>query len=247
MLKGKTAFVTGSNRGIGHAVLEAFAKRGINVIAHSRTDSPETREDLARLSQAYEVMLRPVFFDVMDADAMKQAVLALMREKMPVDILVNCAGILHERLLQMTSMSDVRKVFEVNFFAPYLLTQLISKLMMRNKDGGSIVNFSSVAAFDGIEGETAYGASKAALVAMSRSLAKELGRYNIRVNCVAPGVVRTDMTKDMPQQVLLRMEEQTYLRRLGDAMQVADVVAFLVSDEARHITGQTIRVDGGLN
>lgn len=247
MLKGKTVFVTGTNRGIGKAVLDSLVREGANVIAHARVDAPGMRDALSRMAEANGVTITPIFFDLADSVAIKQAVAELMRQGLAVDALVNCAGILHEGLLQMTPQAALRQVFEVNFFAPYYLTQLVLKIMIRNEKGGSIVNISSVAAFDGIAGETAYGASKAALAAMSKSLAKELGRHHIRVNCVAPGVVKTDLIASMSDKVLAQSEDQTYLKRLGEASDIASVVAFLVSDNARHITGQTIRVDGGLN
>ena len=247
MLKGKTVFVTGTNRGIGKAVLESLAREGANVIAHARSDAPETRDALNRVAEANGVTITPVFFDLADSNAIKQVVAELMRQGVAVDALVNCAGILHEGLLQMTPQTALRQVFEVNFFAPYYLTLLVLKIMMRNANGGAIVNISSVAALDGIAGETAYGASKAALAAMSKSLAKELGRHHIRVNCVAPGVVKTDLIANMSDKVLAQSEDQTYLKRLGEPSDIASIVAFLVSDNARHITGQTIRVDGGLN
>ena len=139
------------------------------------------------------------------------------------------------------------QIFEVNFFAPFQLMQLVTRLMMRQPNGGAIVNMSSMAAFDGVEGETVYGATKAALASMSKSLAKELGRFKIRVNCIAPGVTETPLISGMSESVLDKDRESTYLRRLGKPEDVANVAAFLLSDDAQYVTGQVIRVDGGRN
>ena len=150
-------------------------------------------------------------------------------------------------MLQMMPMQDARLLFEVNFFAPFQLMQLVSRLMMRQPGGGAIVNMSSMAAFDGVEGEAVYGATKAALAAMSKSLAKELGRFKVRVNCIAPGVTETPLISGMSEAVLKRDSDSTYLRRLGRPEDVANMAAFLISDAAAYITGQVIRVDGGRN
>ena len=160
---------------------------------------------------------------------------------------MNNAGILREAMFQMTTMADARLMFDINFFAPFQLTQLVTKLMMRCPTGGAVVNISSMAAFDGVEGETVYGATKAALAALSKSLAKELGRYKIRVNCIAPGVTETPLIAKMSENVLTADRSHTYLGRLGKPEDIANVAAFLLSDEAQYVTGQVIRVDGGRN
>jgi 3-oxoacyl-[acyl-carrier protein] reductase len=134
---------------------------------------------------------------------------------------------------------------EVNFFAPYLLTQYISKLMVRSKKG-SIVNVASTAAFDGNAGKSAYGASKAALVAMTKSIAEELGPSGIRANCIAPGITETEMLATMPDSIVEGVINIVALRRAGQPADIAWVAAFLASDRASYITGQTIRADGGM-
>ncbi len=247
MLKGKNVFLTGSDGGMGRAMTAAFARSGANVWAGIIQPNAEYDSYCAELTSQYGVWIKPIVFDLTDAAAIKSAVMAVRGDKLPIDVLVNNAGILRESLLPMMPIADARLLFEVNFFAPLQLMQLVTRLMMRQSNGGSVINFSSMAAFDGVEGETVYGATKAALASLSKSLAKELGRYKIRVNCIAPGVTRTPFIEKMTPEVLARDEASTYLKRLGTPEEIAEVVVFLASDASRYVTGQVIRVDGGRN
>lgn len=246
-MNGKNVFITGANGGIGRAVVAAFARKKANIWACIRTDNAEFRSYCADLAQENGVAIETIVCDVTDYDAVKTIVTDVRKTKRSIDVLVNNAGILKEALLQMTPMDTARQMFEVNFFAPFYLSQMISKLMMRQEKGGAIVNVSSVAALDGVEGQTIYGATKSALYSMTKSMAKELGRYNIRANCVAPGVTQTPLIADMKDDVLEREKSMSYLKRLGQPQDIADAVVFLASDESRYITGQILRVDGGKN
>ena len=145
----------------------------------------------------------------------------------------------------MTDIGELRRQFETNFFGPFLLTQYISKLMVRNKKG-SIVNISSSAALDGNAGKSAYGASKAALLTMTLSIAEELGISGVRANVICPGVTETDMISTMPDYIIDIQKDATFLKRLGTVSDIANTAAFLLSDYSSYITGQVIRVDGGV-
>lgn len=163
LLKNKLAFVTGSNRGIGFSILEKFASNGCNVIAHSRTNNVDFSNKLKFLEKKHNVKIKNINFDILDTESMKSEVYKIFKDKIPVDILVNSAGIIHGGLFQMSPVKDIRKVFDVNFFGLIELTQLISKYMTRFKNG-NIINISSVAGLDLSTGNCAYGTSKDKLV-----------------------------------------------------------------------------------
>lgn len=245
LLKNKNAIITGTNRGIGRAMVEAFAANGATVWAHARKETEEFMGDMEQLAIKYQVEIIPIFFELTDYEAMKQSVKKIMSSKIPVDILVNNAGITYNALFQMSTEDNLRKQFEVNFFSVFLLTQYISKLMTRNKKG-SIVNISSSAALDGNSGKSVYGASKAAVICMTNSIAAELGTSGIRANCIAPGITETDMLATMPSDIVELAIETSDLRRGGRPSEIADTAVFLASDLSSYITGQVIRVDGGI-
>ncbi len=247
MLKGKNIFLTGADGGMGRAMTEALARSGANVWANIIAPNADYEGFVAGLAGECGVWIKPMVFDITDAAASKAAVMAIRSGKVPVDGLVNNAGILREGLLQMMPIADARLLFEVNFFAPFQLMQFVTRLMMRQPNGGAVVNMSSMAAFDGVEGETVYGATKAALASMSKSAAKELGRFKIRVNCIAPGVTETPLISKMSEEVLNADRSHTYLGRLGKPADIANMAVFLLSDKAQYVTGQVIRVDGGRN
>lgn len=245
ILDGKTVIVTGTARGIGKQMVETFAQNGAAVFAHARTETAEHKEYCEDLSGQYGVEVFPLYFDLRDADAIKDAVKTIRGTKLPVDGLVNNAGITYNALFQMTSMEQLREQMEVNFFAPYLFTQYISKLMVRNKKG-SIVSISSSAALDGNSGKSAYGASKAALLTMTLSIAEELGTSGIRANVICPGVIETDMVGTMPEYVVEIQKDAAFLKELGKPLDIANMALYLLSDRSSYVTGQVFRVDGGV-
>lgn len=246
MLKGKNVFITGTNRGIGRAVLKECAANGASIWAHARKETPEFVSFLEEVSKKYDVVIRPVYFDMTDKEAMKKAVMEIRSSKLPVDALINNAGMMHNASFQMSSEKALRDVFEVNFFATFLLTQYIANLMVRQKYG-SIVTVSSMGALDGNPGKAVYGASKAALITMSRVIANELGAQGIRSNCIAPGVIETDILQTMPESEVLKAKDLTPMKRLGLPDEVASTAVFLASDKSSFVNGQVIRVDGGLS
>lgn len=245
MLEGKNVIVTGTARGIGHKMVQVFAQNGANVFAHARKETQEHMQFCEQLAEKENVQIIPVYFDLQDEDAIKDAVKSIRSTKLSIDGLVNNAGVTYNALFQMTNMDELRKQFEVNFFAPYLFTQYISKLMIRNKKG-SIVNVSSSAALDGNSGKSAYGASKAALLTMTLSIAEELGTSGIRANVICPGVTETDMVSTMPEYISEVQKEAAFLKKLAKTDDIANTALYLLSDYSSYITGQIFRVDGGV-
>jgi len=244
-LKGKTALITGSNRGIGRAVMELFMQEGANIIACTRKDTADLQSLYEQSEKKYSVTIRPLIFDLADEDGIKSAMKELYSWKMPVDILVNNAGVATGGFLILTSMQKLKEVFQINYFAQVLITQYVVKLMMKEKSG-SVIFLSSVLGLDATAGGTAYGASKAAIALLAKSLSKEVGSYNIRVNAIAPNLIDTNMGHMMEEKSLTEMIQSSSLKRLGNPEEIAQTALFLASDDSSYITGQTIRVDGGM-
>lgn len=245
LLEGKNVIITGTKKGMGKEMVEACAMHGASVWAHARSLTPEFEEQCKTIAYKYGVEVRPLCFELTDYDAMKEAVKSIQKSKIPVDVLINNAGVTYNALFQMSRIDEVRNQLEVNFFAPYIFTQYIVKLMVQKKKG-SIVNISSTAGQDGNSGKSAYGASKAALIAMTKSIAEEMGPSGIRANCIAPGVTNTEMLATMPDYIVEDEINSCSLRKLGEPMDIANTAVFLASDLSSYITGQTIRVDGGM-
>jgi 3-oxoacyl-[acyl-carrier protein] reductase len=246
LLKGKTAVLTGCNRGIGKAILEVFAKNGVSIWACVR----QLDDDFINLAKCvegdHEVKITPVPFDLADEEQVKEGIKTIRSAKEPVDILVNNAGVIFTALFQMTSVAKMKEIFEINYFSQILLTQSITKIMVRQK-AGNIINISSSAAIEGNEGRTAYAASKAAIIASTKVMAKELAMYNIRVNAIAPGLTETDMMQDSTSKEALEYTLQRIcMRRIGTPEEIANVALFLSSDLSTYMTGQVLRVDGGM-
>ena len=246
LLSGKNAIITGTNRGIGRAVLETFAAQGANIYAHARSETPEFLSLTSSLAERYGVDIWPLFFDLTDYEAMKIAVKEIMSAKRQIDILVNNAGMAEESAsFFMTSMERIKSVFEINFFAQIALTQYVARLMTRKKSG-SIINISSFTAFDGTPAELEYVSSKAAIIGATKKLSIELGGYNIRVNSIAPGITETDMTDKLDGKLRKEIVGETVMKREAAPSEIAAAILFLASDLSSYITGQVIRVDGGM-
>ncbi len=245
ILNGKTTVITGTARGMGRQMVEVFSSLGGNVFALARKHTQEHEECCRELSEKNGVSVIPVYFELTDFEAMKEAVKEIRSYKFCIDGLVNNAGITHNALVQMTKEEDLRRVMEVNFMAPYMLTQYISKLMMRGQ-GGSIVNIASTAGLDGNAGKSAYGASKAALITLTKCIAEELGGSGIRANAICPGVTQTEMISQMHDYIYEIEKEAAALKKTGKPEDIANAAAFLISDLSSYITGQVIRVDGGV-
>ena len=244
-LQGKTALITGCNRGIGKGILERFVQEGCNIIACTRTVSDELIEAYNKLEAEFGIKISPVAMDLSDEQNVKDGLKNAMAASEKIDVLVNNAGIAANGIALMTSMKVLHDVFQINYFSQVLITQYVEKKMMKQKSG-SIINMSSIMGLDSFEGGTAYGASKAAMACFTRTLSKELGAYNIRVNAIAPNLTETDMANQMGKKAYETVVEQTALKRLGQINEIANTAVFLASDESSYITGHILRVDGGL-
>lgn len=243
-LENKNIIITGCNRGIGNAILKMAVEEGANVWACARQYSQEFEEEIQLFSEKYNVWIKAVYFDLSDEDSIKKAMSSIIKEKLPIDVLVNNAGVAHGGLMQMTSIEKLKEVFQINYFSQILLMQLVSKVMVRQKSG-NIINIASVGGIETNPGYLAYGSSKASVIWATQSIAKELGVYNIRVNAVAPGLTDTEMGRYKTKDELQKTIERTSLKRMADTCEIAKTVVFLASEEASFVTGHILRVDGG--
>jgi len=246
LLKNKNAVITGCNKGIGFETIRVFAKNGANIWACSRKEYDNLSEEINRLKSKYSIEIWPIYFDLNENDQIIEGFKKIKSEKKPVDILVNNAGSIFTALFQMTSQDKLNEMFNINYFSQMLFTQYVSRLMMRQKNG-SIINVSSSAAIEGNEGRTGYASAKAALIASTKVLARELAAYNIRVNAVAPGLTQTEMMESStPDDALEATLERICLKRVGKPEEISNSILFLASDLSSYVTNQTIRVDGGM-
>jgi 3-oxoacyl-[acyl-carrier protein] reductase len=241
-LKGKIVLVTGSNRGIGRAIVEKCVNNGAIVYANAkRTGSLDTLIDTCENPGS----IIPLYFDVTDRAAVRNAFIHIKKDAGRLDCLVNNAGILVDTTLPMLNSETLRRIFEVNVFAVFDFMSYASRMMMLQKSG-SIVNISSICGDEGgMRGQTAYSSSKGAVIALTKTAAKELGSNNIRVNSIAPGFIDTDMFRSGPVDIQEKLINGVYLNsRVGLADEVAELAIFLLSDKSSYITGESIRIDG---
>jgi len=239
LLAEKVAVVTGANRGIGRQIAESFSAQGAKVFACCRGSDPSVDDWAAGRG------ISLISLDLADDGSIRNAVKEIRAGSAGVDILVNNAGIAHGALFQMTSIADLRQVFEVNFFGQIAFSQSMARLMAK-RGGGSIINLSSSAVERADAGTFAYGASKAAFERATLSMARELGAQEIRVNAIAPGVTQTDMLDQMDPAARQTLIDASALKRPATPQNIADVALFLASDLSAHVTGQIIHIDGGL-
>lgn len=239
----KTAFVTGASRGIGRAIAKKLALDGYCVGVNYLKET-ERADSLVNELRALGCEAMAVQADVSDAQAITDAIRAVERAFSPVDLLVNNAGIAQQDLFQYTDAALWRRLFAVNVDGAYNTIQAVLPDMIARRSG-NIVNISSMWGLRGASCEVGYSATKAAIIGLTRSLAMELAPSLIRVNCVAPGVIHTDMVDKLGQETIDALREQTPLGRLGTPEDIAQAVAFLASENASFITGQVLTADGG--
>lgn len=245
-LQGKNAIVTGARTGIGRAIVETFAREGANVWAIVHWEDSAWLRDMEALAKEHKVWIKPMYIDLSDEEQIKQGMQSIIKEKLPIDILVNAAGVLSpKRLFTMTSMDDMHKLMDVNFYAAMQLSQLAARVMMRQKSG-NIIHISSISAWGDDSAQLEYAVSKAAINCATKKMSAELGAYGIRVNAVAPGLINTKMLMDEDAEAVEQLKDNTYLKRIGQPEDVASMVTYLASDDAAYVTGQVIRVDGGM-
>ena len=246
LLENKNTVITGCNKGIGLETMRVFAENGSNVWACARKDYDYFLDEIDNLKSKYSVKIWPIFFDMNENDQLSKAFKEIKSYKKPVDILVNNAGSIFTALFQMTSEKKFYEMFKINYFSQMLFTQYVSRLMMKQKKG-NIINISSSAAIEGNEGRAGYASSKAAIIASTKVLAKELAAFNIRVNAVAPGLTQTEMMENStPDDALSDTLKRICLKRVGRPEEIANSILFLASDLSSYITSQVLRVDGGM-
>jgi len=238
-LNGKVCLITGASRGLGRAMAVLFVKAGAEKVyacdikVEEQTEAPEA--------------LIPKQLNVADAAAVRSTVDEIVAESGRIDVLVNNAGITRDSLIQKLEDDDWEKVINVNLNGVFFVTRAVAPVMME-AGFGSVINMASIVALDGNIGQSNYAATKGGVVSMTKTWAKEFARKgaNIRVNAIAPGFIRTPMTESVPEKILDALVAKTPLGRMGEADDVASCALFLASEASSFITGQVIRVDGGL-
>lgn len=244
MLKGKSAVITGGVRGIGKAIAEEFCRQGADVLLCYRSNDEAAQKTADELKQ-YGTRVELIKGDVSDPHHAEEAAKRAKDLFGKIDILVNNAGITKDKLLMRMTPSDFDEVIKANLNGSFYFLQAISPIMIKQK-GGRIINISSIVGVRGNAGQVNYSASKAGIIGMTMSAAKELGKRGITVNAVAPGYIETDMTEIMTEEQKKAMLDVISLGRAGKVSDVANAVAFLASDQAAYITGQVLTVDGGM-
>ncbi len=240
-LEGEIALVTGASRGIGKAIAEQLASQGATVIGTATSDSGADNIS-AYLSEAGG---KGMCLNVTDADSIASVIKAITDEYGDVSILVNNAGITKDNLLMLMKDDQWDDIINTNLTSIYRLSKAVIRKMMKARKG-RIINIASVVGMTGNPGQTNYSATKAGMLGFTKSLAREIGSRNITVNCVAPGFIDTDMTKELPEEQREALINQIPLNRLGDPADIAAAVSFLAAPTAAYITGETINVNGGM-
>lgn len=241
-LKDKVALITGGANGIGFATAERFLEEGAKVVI---ADFDEDQGRLAERELQAKGDINYVFVDVADEKSVEQLVQATIKLYRKIDILINNAGVLADARLQNMDLASFERVYEVNVKGVFNCTQAVASLMME-RGKGKIINTSSVSGIYGNFGQTNYAASKAAIVGMTKTWAKELGPKGINVNAVAPGFTATEMVEKMPEKVVSQIKRQIPLQTIAQPRDIANAYLFLATEEARYIHGHVLHVDGGI-
>lgn len=243
----KTVLITGCSSGIGKAILEKFLEQKYKVIACYRNKTKTSIKFLSSYKKKYKNRYEEFYFDLSDTENIETNLKKILIRYKKIDILINNAGVLNASPLLMTNKISIQKTFETNFFAVLKIIQLVSKKMVFHKKG-VIINIGSTSGIVGDLGRSVYSASKAAIINLSKSLSKEFGPYNIRVNSISPGLIDTQMLKkNISIKNLNDLINNLPIKRLGKPSEVASVALFLASDNSSYITGQNIIIDGGLS
>lgn len=241
----KVVCITGADGGIGREITKKFAAEGATLILTSIAESESFAQFMEELKSEFGVEVHPFFFDLSDEEAIKVGLKEMKALKLKINVLINNAGMPHLAILPFTKMADVRKVFQVNYFAQLQITQGLLGVIA--KDGESVIlNAASIAGIDGDMGNAVYGATKASMILLTKVLSKELATSKIRVNAVAPGLTSTPFADAMGDKAKASMEQISTMGRMATPQEIANTYYFLASKEASFINGQIIRVDGGV-
>ena len=243
-LSGKNAVVTGSSRGIGKAIALKLAALGANIAVVYAGNAEKANETVSEI-EALGVKAKAYMCNVADFDEVKALVADIIAEFGGIDILVNNAGIIRDGLVLSMKEEDFDKVIDVNLKGSFNMIKNTYQHFMK-KRRGRIINISSIVGINGNAGQANYASAKAGIIGLTKSVAKELAARNVTVNAVAPGYIETDMTNSMPEKAREAVMSSIPLKRVGQGEDIANAVAFLASDEAAYITGEVIKVDGGM-
>ena len=244
MLTGKVAVVTGASRGIGRQIARTMAREGAIVIVNYNGSAAKAEEVVKEITDAGG-QAEAIQCNVSDYAASQEFLSSVISKYKRIDILVNNAGITRDNLLMKMSEEDFDAVLDTNLKGAFNCTKHVSRQMLKQR-GGRIINISSVSGVAGNAGQANYCASKAGVIGLTKSVARELGSRGITVNTIAPGFIETEMTEVLPEDVKKSMGDQIPLKRFGKTEDVAEMAAFLASDKAAYVTGQVICVDGGM-
>jgi 3-oxoacyl-[acyl-carrier protein] reductase len=245
LLSGKTALITGANRGIGRSIAVKFAENGANV-AFSDIQYNEDSQSLEKELSAYGVQTKGFASDASSFPESEKLISDVLEVFPTIDVLINNAGITRDNLLMRMTEQDWDRVINVNLKSVFNLTKAIQRVMIKQRFG-SIINMSSVVGVEGNSGQSNYSASKAGIIGFTKSIAQELGSRNIRCNAIAPGYIETEMTARLPQEFRDKWIQDIPMKRAGTPDDVANLTLFLASDLSSYVTGQVITVCGGLH
>lgn len=243
LLEDQIVLITGAGKGLGQATVESFAKAGAAVIYANDIVEGSIEDNAKRLMDEYHVEIIPMYFDVSDQAAVKKAIIQIKKEHKYLDTLVNNAGVMTDALIGSVTRPLIDSIYKVNVFGMMDLLQWGAKLMQKRRRG-SIINLSSIVGITGNPGQLVYSSTKGAIISMTKTAAKELAPYNIRVNAIAPGMIDTDMMRSVGEEHLAHHLNNIPFGRLGEPREIADVCVFLASDMASYVSGQVIAVDG---
>lgn len=243
MLSEKIALITGAGKGLGKATLESFSKAGASVIYANDIVEGSIDDFADELMQKNNVKIVPMYFDVSNQEQVKKAFVKIRKETGYLDCLVNNAGIMTDALIGSVTRPLIESIYEVNVYGMMELLQWAVKLMRKRKSG-SIINLSSIVGITGNPGQIVYSSTKGAVIAMTKTAAKELAPVGIRVNAIAPGMIDTDMMRSVGEKYLQHHIDNIPFGRLGEPREIRDVCVFLDSEMASYLSGQIIAVDG---
>ncbi len=244
LLEGKTAIITGASRGIGRGIAKVFVEQGC-AVAFTYSSNQAAAEALVAELSGQGVQVRGYQSNAADYEAAEQLIADVLKDFGSIDILVNNAGITKDNLLMRMSESDFDQVIEVNLKSIFNMTKAVQRTFLKQRKG-SLIHMSSVVGVKGNAGQANYAASKAGIIGFSKSIALELGSRNIRSNVIAPGFIETEMTAQLPEEVVQGWRDGIPLKRGGQPEDVANACVFLASDLSNYITGQVLHVDGGM-